>query len=425
MTNNNSYSPSLQPSSDKVLAFVLAGGRGTRLEPLTSQRSKPSVPFAARYRIIDFVLSNLINSGIYSVYVLTQYLSQSLTEHLQEVWNCGSILPDLFVTSVPAQQRTGSHWYQGTADAVWQNTNLITDRLPDHMVVFGGDHIFLMDVRQMLKFGRKRQAEATVACIPVPLDEASRFGVVQVDEDWRIVGFQEKPKNPTPLPHDPTKALASMGNYLFQTPTLLDYLERDAADPQSSRDFGNDVLPRMLKEGCNLYAYDFTQNVIPGSSGHNWYWRDVGTLDAYFEANMDLRAVSPQLDIYNTDWSIRAEVTNAPPVKFVHNNLDNRIGQAHQSVLAEGTIVSGATVVDSVVGRNCRFNSYSHIDHCIVMDDVTVGRNARLQRCIIDKHVVIPENDFIGFNLEKDRKRFHVTESGIVVIGKNTQIQMP
>jgi glucose-1-phosphate adenylyltransferase len=423
MRNSNSYEARVKSVSQTVLAFVLAGGKGTRLEPMTSQRSKPAVPFGARYRIIDFVLSNLINSNIYSAYVLTQYLSQSLAEHLHQVWNFGSVLPNLFVTPVPAQQRTGGNWYQGTADAVWQNVNLINDFGPDYMAIFGGDHIFLMDVRQMLRFARKRRAEVCIACIPVPIAEAHRFGVVQVDEEWRITGFQEKPKDPTPLPGDPTQALISMGNYIFETGPLLAALSVDAADEQSSHDFGSDVLPRMLAEGKQLYAYDFMQNVIPGSSGQQHYWRDVGTIEAYFEACMDLRSVTPLLDIYNAEWPIRAETTNAPPVKFVHNNMDNRIGQAHQSVIAEGTIISGATIVDSLVGRNCRFNSYSHVDHCVIMDDVIIKRNARLQRCIIDKHVIIPENDFIGFDPAMDRKRFTVTDSGIVIIPKNTEVK--
>ena len=408
----------------RVLAMVMAGGKGTRLEPLTSDRSKPAVPFGGRYRIIDFVLSNLVNSGIYSIYVLTQFKSQSLGEHLNEAWNIAGVLPSHYCIPVPAQQRTGGHWYLGTADAIYQNCNLIEDADPDQLLVFGGDHIFLMDVSQMLAFSKAKGADATVACIPVPIGEASRFGVIQVDEDWRIIGFQEKPENPTPIPGQPDLALVSMGNYVFDPTVLVPVLKDDAVIEDSDHDFGKNILPTMLADGRNLFAYDFGGNRIPGSTkGSNpSYWRDVGTLDAYYDASMDLRAVQPELDLYNAEWVVRSETTHMPPPKFVHN-VEGRVGQAIQSIVAEGSIISGGTVIDSVIGRGCRINSFTEVNQCVLMDDVHIGRGARLFRCIVDKHVHIPPGDRIGFDPEQDAKRFQITENGIVVIPKNTIVE--
>jgi glucose-1-phosphate adenylyltransferase len=406
--------------------MVLAGGKGTRLEPLTSERSKPSVPFGGRYRIIDFVLSNLINSGILRIFVLTQFKSQSLSQHLQEAWSINSGLPGQFCISVPAQQRMGDHWYRGTADAIYQNQGLMDDHSSDVVAIFGGDHIFLMNVDHMLQYHNVKKAGVTIACLPVPLHEASRFGVIQVDDDWRIVGFQEKPKEPTPIPGQPDMALASMGNYLFDSETLRDALAADAGIDASSHDFGKDVLPRLLAQGEAMYAYDFGRNEIPGmGTGCNpSYWKDVGTIDAYYEASMDLRAVNPQLDLYNTLWPVRSETVFAPPAKFVHN-VEGRVGQAVQSVVCQGTIVSGGMVIDSVIGRNCRINSFSEVSQSVLMDNVDVGRGAQLFRCIVDKHVRIPAGDRIGFDPVEDRKRFHVTDDGIVVIGKRQDISLP
>lgn len=409
----------------KILAFVMAGGKGTRLEPLTADRSKPAVPFGGKYRIIDFVLSNLINSDIFSIYVLTQFKSQSLTEHLETTWNFGSMLASHFIIPVPAQQRTGEHWYQGTADAIYQNFNLINDHTPDLVAVFGGDHIFKMNVEDFIGFHREF-ADVTIAAIPVPLKEASSFGVIQVDENWRITGFQEKPKNPTPIPDRPDMALVSMGNYLFNRQILVDSLIEDAKDPKSSHDFGKNVLPSLLAKGKRLYAYDYMRNRIPGSTNqfNDGYWRDVGTLESYYEASMDLRAIQPQLDLYNQEWPIRSEPNALPPAKFVHN-AEGRVGQAIQSIVCEGSIISGSTVIDSVIGRACRINSYAEVHSSVLMDDVEIGRGARVRRCIIDKHVVVPSNDVIGYNRDEDAKRFHVTESGIVIIAKNQRIETP
>jgi glucose-1-phosphate adenylyltransferase len=391
---------------------------------LTADRAKPGVPFGGKYRIIDFILSNLINSRLYGIYVLTQFKSQSLSEHLQSTWNFGSMLSDHFISAVPAQQRTGEHWYQGTADAIWQNQNLIRDRNPELVAVFGGDHIFKMNVDQFIQFHRLSQADVSIATIPVPIAEASEFGVIQVDDQWRITGFQEKPKNPTPIPGRPDLALVSMGNYIFTRGVCEDSLSRDAKDPKSSHDFGKNVLPMLLAEGKKLFAYDYNRNRVPGSANHDldFYWRDVGTLDAYFETSMDLRAIMPQLDLYNMQWPIRSEPTNLPPAKFVHNS-EGRVGQAIQSIVCEGTIISGSTVIDSIVGRACRINSYAEVHSCVLLDDVEIGRGARVRRAIIDKHVRIPPNDVIGYNRDEDAKRFHVTPSGIVVIGKNRVIE--
>jgi glucose-1-phosphate adenylyltransferase len=407
----------------KILAFVMAGGKGTRLEPLTADRSKPAVPFGGKYRIIDFVLSNLVNSGIYGIYVLTQFKSQSLADHLQQTWNFGSVLGDHFITAVPAQQRTGEHWYQGTADAIFQNFNLMRDHNPELVAVFGGDHIFKMNVQDMIAFHSAKRAEVSIAAIPVPLAEATQFGVIQVDASWRIVGFEEKPAHPTPIPGSPDLALASMGNYLFSSGTLLEALISDAQRGDSSHDFGKNILPTLLAEGKRLYAYDFRQNRIPGSVNevNDSYWRDVGTLDAYYEASLDLRAVMPQLDLYNQEWPIRSAPNTFPAAKFVHN-AEGRVGQAIQSIVCEGTIVSGSVVTDSVIGRRCRLNSYSEIHACVINDGVEIGRGARLRRCIIDKGTHIPPGESIGYNLEQDAKRFHVTDSGIVVIAKQQRI---
>jgi glucose-1-phosphate adenylyltransferase len=408
----------------KTLAFVMAGGKGTRLEPLTADRAKPAVPYGGKYRIIDFVLSNLINSGIYSTYVLTQFKSQSLSEHLGQAWTFGTLVSDHFIIVVPAQQRTGELWYQGTADAIYQNLNLIGDRRPDLVAIFGGDHVFKMDVQLMAEWHQQIGAEATVAALPVPIAEASEFGVMQVDENWRIIGFQEKPKNPTPIPGQPDLALVSMGNYIFTSQVLIDMLKKDAADEDSQHDFGKNILPTMLAAGRPLYAYDFRRNRIPGSNNQerDSYWRDVGTLDAYYEASMDLRAIEPLLDLYNHEWPIRSSPMNYPPAKFVHNS-EGRVGQAIQSVVCEGTIISGSTVIDSIIGRRVRINSYSELHSCVVGDNVDIGRGARLRRCIVDKNVRIPPNDVIGFNRDEDAKRFHVTPSGLVVIAKEQSVQ--
>lgn len=406
----------------EILGIVLAGGKGTRLEPLTLFRSKPAVPFGGRYRIIDFVLSNFINSGIYSLYVLTQFKSQSLTEHISATWRFGSLLSSQFITCVPAQMNTGDNWYQGTADAIYQNINLIKEQNPFLVAVFGGDHIYKMDISAMAKYHHEKSADCTLAAISVPLAEATEFGVIQVDTDWRIIGFQEKPDDPTPLPNDPDRALVSMGNYIFNTRELIDRLEEDA-QLETSHDFGKDILPKMVESG-RLYAYDFGRNIIPGEPvQNNAYWKDVGTLDAYFQANMDLRNVRPLFNLYNKEWPIRSYPLNLPPAKFVHLG-PHRTGQAINSIVCEGVIASGATVKESVIGPSVRINSYTQIDNCIIMDGVEIGRGCKIRNAIIDKHVRIPEGSEIGYDSKEDAKIGTVTESGIVVLEKARRFLM-
>ncbi|GEM87839.1 glucose-1-phosphate adenylyltransferase [Meiothermus granaticius] len=407
----------------RVLGMILAGGQGSRLYPLTAKRAKPSVPFGARYRIIDFVLNNFLNSGIHSIYVLTQFKAQSLTEHVQRHWRFGGMLEDFFVLLVPAQmyryEELGPVWYRGTADAIYQNLHLVNNHKSDVVAIFGGDHIFKMNVAHMIEYHADNRADLTIAAYPVPIEQASRFGVLQVDEGWRLVGFQEKPKEPTPIPGDPGWALVSMGNYLFRTEALVELLEHDAREQNSSHDFGKDVIPRALSEGYRIQVYDFKRNPIPGQSGPNTYWRDVGTLDAYFEASMDLIAVTPEFDLFNPEWPLRAANFNSPPAKFVHE-AGSRTGQAFNSLIAGGTIISGGTVRESVIFRRSRINSYALVERSILFDGVEVGRYAKLKNVIVDKNVRIPPNTTIGYDLEADRARgFTVTSEGIVVVGKS------
>ncbi len=402
----------------RTLTFVMAGGQGTRLYPLTRDRAKPAVPFGGKYRIIDFVLSNLVNSGIYSIYVLVQWRSQSLIEHLKDGWQMGGrILPSHFVTPVPAQMRIGESWYQGTADAIFQNLNLLEDNKPDLVAVFGADHIYRMDIAQMIEFHQERKAAVTVATLPVPIEEASEFGIVDVDSGLRIHRFDEKPREPRAMPGAPRRCLASMGNYLFDPEVLIKALVDDSTKPGSHHDFGKDLIPELIGR-VPVYAYNFMTNHIRGDSELNTaYWRDVGTLDAYFEANMDLRDARPHLNLYNSYWPLRTAYYDQPPAKFVFNEHGRR-GEALHSVVSEGCIVSGGVVRNSVLGRSVFIHSYSEVDDSVLMDYVEVGRHARIRRAIIDKNVYIPEGETIGYDLERDRKRFFVTESGLVVIPK-------
>jgi len=412
----------------RVLGMILAGGQGSRLYPLTAKRSKPAVPFGAKYRIIDFVLNNFMNSGIYSVYVLIQYKAQSLTEHIQRYWRFGAFLDDHFIILVPAQmyryEELGPVWYRGTADAVYQNLHLVDNNDPEVVAVFGGDHIYKMNIRHMVDFHQDVAADVTIAAYTVPIEEASRFGVIQVDEQWRIVDFQEKPEHPKPIPGRPGEALVSMGNYLFDKEQLVELLERDGRDPESSHDFGKDVLPAALAGGLRLFAYDFQSNPVPGAEGANTYWRDVGTLDAYFEANMDLVAVLPQFDLFNPDWPLRTANLFSPPAKFVHETGE-RVGQAFNSLLAGGVIVSGGTVRESVLFRRVRVNSYSLVENAVLFDDVEVGRRAKVRNAVIDKNVHVPEGVEIGYDLETDRARgLTVTPGGVVVVPKGYRFDL-
>jgi glucose-1-phosphate adenylyltransferase len=402
-----------------VLSLVLAGGEGKRLWPLTADRAKPAVPMGGRYRLIDFVLSNLVNSGFYKIKVLTQYMSDSLNTHLARGWRLPAML-DQYVEPVPAQQRRGRDWFKGSADAIYQSLNVITDENPDFIIVFGGDHVYKMDVRQMLYFHLEMDADCTVAACPVPVAEATAFGVIEVDERGRILSFQEKPAVPREIPGRPGWALASMGNYIFRTQSLLDQLVRDAEGGSSQHDFGRNILPEMVAERRALYAYDFAKNEIPGQAERErGYWRDVGTIAQYYAANMDLVQVVPVFDLYNPRWPLRTWVKPLPPAKFVFHDPGHggqpRIGYATDSLVSEGSIVSGGRVDRSVLGPKVRVNSYAQVEESIIHEGVDVGRHCRIRRAIVDKNVKIPPGTEIGYDPEADRRRFHVVDDIVVV----------
>ncbi|MGA2212266.1 MAG: glucose-1-phosphate adenylyltransferase [Bryobacteraceae bacterium] len=400
----------------RVLAFVLAGGKGTRLYPLTKERAKPAVPFGARYRIVDFVLSNLINSGIYSIYVLVQFKSQSLLEHLREGWEASSLLRNHFIIPVPAQMRSqGEDWYRGTADAIYQNINLIEQAEPHVVAIFGADHIYRMNIREMIEFHIDRGAQVTVSAIPVEKEQAAEFGVLETREDGLISGFHEKKPDAPTMPGDPNRVYASMGNYLFSTKLLLDELRVDGEKEHSTHDFGRDILPGLIGR-ADMYAYDFQTNRIPGDPpGAPVYWRDVGTLDAFYDANMDLRAISPELNLYNRQWPLRTAGYFDAPAKFIFDS-DGRRGEALDSIVAGGSILSGGLVRASVIGRGVRIHSHASVENSIIFDNCDIGRRAKVRRAILDKNVRVPPDTSIGFDLESDRQLYHVTESGIVVV---------
>ncbi|AKT43834.1 glucose-1-phosphate adenylyltransferase [Chondromyces crocatus] len=407
----------------KILVMILAGGEGRRLGPLTYERAKPAVPFGGRYRIIDIVLSNFVNSGLHRIKVLTQYKSGSLDEHIARSWRLSSIL-DAFIETVPAQQRTGKSWFKGSADAVYQTQNVLTDESPENVCIFGGDHVYKMDVRQMLQAHLVRDAEVTVAAIPVSKEEARSFGVIEVDEGGRIIAFHEKVQDPPEMPGRPGMCLASMGNYIFRTRALLDVLEADAASETSSHDFGKDVIPRLVK-GSRVFVYDFHQNRVPGEEGLG-YWRDIGTIDAYWAAQMDLVSIQPAFNFYNKDWPIRTGISHDPPAKFVFRDEANaRVGIATESLVSLGCIISGGRIHRSVLSNRVRVNSFAHIEECVLFEDVKIGRHVKLRRCIVDKDVEIPPGTEIGFNLEEDKKKWYVSEGGIVVIPKRAKIESP
>lgn len=404
-----------------VFVMVLAGGEGRRLGPLTAERAKPAVPFGGRYRIIDIVLSNFVNSGLHRIKVLTQYKSASLEEHIARAWRLTPML-DGFIETIPAQQRTGKNWYKGSADAVYQCLHAVSDQDPELVCIFGGDHIYKMDVRQMLARHVQAGAEVTVAAVPVPLAQARAFGVLDVDAQGRIQGFREKPQDPPEMPNRPGMALASMGNYVFTTSTLMRELEQDAQDAGSSHDFGKDILPKMVAAGRPIYAYDFQTNRVPGEEA-NPYWRDIGTVEAYWHAQLDLVQIKPQFNLYNRRWPIRTGINHDPPAKFVfHDEPNARIGTATESIVSQGSIISGGQVHRTVLGARCRVNSFSDIDGCVLFDNVIIGRHARIRNAIIDKDVEIPPGVQIGYDLERDRERWFVGDEGIVVIPKGSRI---
>jgi len=401
-----------------ILAMILAGGKGERLHPLTIHRAKPAVPFGGIYRIIDFALSNCINSKIRKIAVLPQYKSLSLDKHLRLAWNLFSGELNEYIISVPPQQRVGEKWYQGTADAIYQNIYMIEKDAPDHVLVLAGDHIYKMDYAEMFRFHKEKGADATVAAIEIPHKSAAAFGVIEVDHDCQIMGFEEKPQTPKCIPGRPDLAFASMGIYLFNTRTLLEYLKSDALQ-DTAHDFGKNVIPQMMKT-ARVCAYNFKDE----NKKEAKYWRDVGTIDAYWEANMDLVNVDPFLNLYDKAWPIRTYQAQNPPAKFVfaQEKKGGRLGIALDSIVAHGCIISGGRVQNSVLSPSVRINSYSEVRESILMENVDIGRNCRIKRAIIDKDVVIPPETEIGYDLEKDKKRYHVTPSGIVVIGKGTEV---
>ena len=409
----------------RVLGIVLAGGKGTRLWPLTKERAKPAVPFGGKYRIIDFVLSNFINSGIYSVYVLTQFRSQSLLQHLSEGWQFGGMLRSQFVIPVPAQMRSADEtWYQGTADAIYQNINLVEQSAPDVVAIFGGDHIYRMNITSMIEYHLQKKAEVTVAAVPAPRETAGEFGGIEASEDGRILAFHEKNPNAPPMPGNAERVFASMGNYIFSTATLLQLLRVDAANEESKHDFGHDILPKLAGQ-AEIYAYDFQTNRIPGEAAEaEPYWRDVGTIDAYYDANMDLRSVSPALNLFNRAWPLRSSSYADPPAKFTFDD-ENRRGQAIDSIVSGGCILSGGEVRNSILGRHVRVHTGALVEDSIILDNCDIGRRAKVRRAILDKNVKVPADAIIGFNLEADRARYFVTESGIVVLsGERSAVEV-
>lgn len=394
----------------EALGILLAGGQGERLWPLTRDRAKPAVPFGGAYRIIDFTLSNCINSDLRRVFILTQYKALSLNRHIRQGWSDLVGLGE-FIEVIPPQMRVSQHWYRGTADAVFQNIYSIGSERSNYVIVLSGDHIYKMDYKKMLQQHVDSGADVTVATIEAdPADAANSFGVIETDEHWRIVGFQEKPAEPKRSRHNPAKVNASMGVYIFNTQLLIPILIADAEDPASSHDFGKDVIPRIFPK-YRVYAYNF----IDENKKEALYWRDVGTIDAYYEANMDLTAVSPVFNLYDKSWPLRTWEQQYPPAKFLFADED-RMGVALDSIIASGSIISGGRVRRAVIGYDVRVNSYCEVDNAILFNHVNVGRYSRIRNAIIDRHVVLPERTTIGYDLDADRKRFHISDGGIAVV---------
>ena len=406
----------------QTLVMIMAGGKGSRLAPLTCHRAKPAVPFGGRYRIIDFVLSNFVNSGYRHVYVLTQFMASSLIQHLNRNWSLLGY--GMFIEAVPAQMRHGERWYEGTADSVWQNINLIRDAHCEHVAVFGGDHIYRFAVDQMETEHIAKKADLTIAACPMPVADASRFGVIEVDKNGQITGFQEKPAVPTEMPNRPGWSLVSMGNYLFRADVLEEVLGADADKANSGHDFGNDIIPAMVEAGRPVFVYDFHDNHIPGDgSVDSHYWRDVGTMDSYFEANMDLRAALPPFNLYNRRWPIRSAQRNYPPAKFVRDGGVGRSGELVDSLVCEGTIVSSASLVNVMAGYDCHFEANCQLDDSVVLSGCTIGAGARLRKILLDKNCSIAAGTVIGYDEAADRARFPwVTPGGVIVLPKGTHV---
>jgi len=408
-------------SRTNVLAMVLAGGEGNRLMPLTRDRAKPAVPFGGQYRLIDLVLSNLVNSGFRKIVVLTQYKSHSLDRHIAQTWRLSPLLGN-YVTSVPAQMRAGKRWFLGSADAIYQNLNILTDERPDYVAVFGADHIYRMDAMAMVDHHVESGRGATVAGIPVPIEEASAFGIIDAAENGEIRAFVEKPPEPPPMPGDPDHAFASMGNYVFDANLLRKMVVEDSRDDDSKHDMGGNIIPKMVAAG-DAGVYDFAQNEVPGQSERErGYWRDVGTLDAYYQASMDLVAITPVFNLYNEKWPILTWTYPHPPAKFVHDSAERK-GRALNSLVASGAIVSGGTVRRSILSAGVRVNSFAEIEDSVLLDNVAVGRGAIVRGAVVDKNVQIPEGFRIGDDPEADRRRFTVSTGGVVVIGKGDELK--
>lgn len=405
----------------KTLTFIMAGGKGERLLPLTKDRTKPAVPFGGIYRIIDFTLSNCINSGLRNIYLLTQYKSESLQRHIRLGWN---ILPSelgQYIELLPAQQRIGDSWYLGTADAIYQNLYTLAMDQPDEILILAGDHIYKMNYFTMINFHRELDADLTVGVVEMDKDMAAHLGVVEVDNSGKVTGFQEKPANPKTIPAHPGKVYASMGIYVFKRSVVEEELKEDAKSQKSKHDFGKDIIPQMLKKGLKVTAFNF----IDENKDVAKYWRDIGTIDAYYEANMDLIQANPVFNLYDKQWPVRTFQEQFPPAKTIHSGEEvaNRIGLLLDSIISVGCVVSGGKVQRSILSPNVRINSFSEVYDSILMEGVSVGRHAKIKRAIIDKEVNIPQKTVIGYDIREDKKRFHVTDSGIVVVAKGTEIK--
>ena len=403
------------------MTFIMAGGKGERLWPLTKDRTKPAVPFGGIYRIIDFPLSNCINSGMRRVYVLTQYKSASLQRHIRQGWNILSSELNEYIELLPAQQRVGDTWYLGTADAIYQNLNTMEIDRPDDILILAGDHVYKMNYSAMVDFHHQSNADITLSVVEMDRSKSEHFGVVEVDEHSRVRGFQEKPKSGQAIPGHPERMYASMGIYIFRHQALAEELLEDAHTDNSQHDFGKDIIPKMVKKGAKVMAYNF----IDENRKEAKYWRDIGTIDAYYEANMDLIDVAPVFNLYDKNWPIRTYQEQFPPAKtvFAGEEITGRVGLALDSLVSGGSIISGGQVKRSILSPNVRINSYCRVDDSILMEGVNVGRYSRIKRSIIDKDVNIPEGTVIGYDQDEDRKRFYVTESGIVVVAKKTEIR--
>lgn len=406
-----------------VLCMIMAGGQGSRLSPITRDRAKPAVHFGGTYRIIDFVLNNFINSGIFKIKILTQFKSDSLNKHVSAAWLLNPSLGQ-YVDLVPAQMRTGNDWYKGTSDAIFQNINIITDEHPDFVAIFGGDHIYKMDVSQMIDFHVHKEALLSIAAIPVPVSEASEFGIIEVNADGRMIGFEEKPKsNPKQIPNRPGWCLASMGNYIFTSKFLVGKLLEINKNNPKAIDFGHNIVP-LLYPKYPVYVYDFTTNIVKGEFPKTkGYWRDVGTIDAFYEANMDICAQDPVFDLYNEAWPIRTFNWNMPPAKFNQSNSDNNRNVALNSVISAGCVINDASVVNSVLSPGVTVQKGALVEDSIIFPNVTIAPGVKIKKAIIEKDLHIPAGFEIGYNLDRDGTMFHLTKSGIVVLAKDTVIK--